>query len=101
MNNKYRGQSWEEVQNELFTKEEIEASKKRIRFHLALISIREKLGLTQRELSDKAKIKQPMLARIESGKNNPKINTAIKILKPLGFSLAIINDSNEIVHVFK
>ena len=32
MNNKYRGQSWEEVQNELFTKEEIEASKKRIRF---------------------------------------------------------------------
>lgn len=100
-NNPHRGESLEEFEERVLSKDEIKDIKRRTRFHLALISIREKLGLTQRELSDKAKIKQPMLARIESGKNNPKINTVLKILKPLGFSLAIINDSNEIVHVFK
>lgn len=102
MKNIHKGPSWEEVENELFTKEEIEKSNRRIKFHLALIELREKLGLTQRQLSELTDIKQPMLARIEAGTNSPKIKTVNKILRPLGYSLAIVsNKTKEVVHIFK
>lgn len=96
------GPTWDEVEKELFTPEEIEASNKRVKFYDALINIRKALGLTQRQMSEKTNIKQPMLARFESGENIPKISTASKILKPFGLSLAVVyDDTNEIVCKFE
>lgn len=96
------GPTWDEVEKEIFTPEEIEASKKRVKFYDALVSIRKKLGLTQRQMSEMVDIKQPMLARFESGENTPKISTASKILKPFGLSLAIVSDkTNEVVCKFE
>jgi len=54
-----------------------------------LILLRRRLGFTQRELAEKAGIKQPQLARIESGKQLPRLDTLISIAASVGFSLEI------------
>ena len=96
------GPTWDEVEKQLFTPEEIAASHRRVKFTGALIKIRKALGLTQRQMSDIVDVKQPMLARFESGQNTPKITTATKILKPFGFSLAIVSDkTKEIICKFE
>ena len=54
-----------------------------------LIEAREKNGLSQRELAKVSNVKQPMIARIESLKSSPQINTICKLLLPLGYKLTI------------
>lgn len=55
-----------------------------------LIDAREEQGLTQRDLAEMIGIKQPALARIESMRATPQINTLLKILTPLGYTLSIV-----------
>jgi predicted transcriptional regulator len=45
--------------------------------------IRKKLGLTQRELAEKAGISQSLLAKIESGKINPTYTKTVRIFRIL------------------
>ena len=52
-----------------------------------LILLRKRLGFTQRELAEKAGIKQPQLARIESGKQSPRLETLVSIAASVGFSV--------------
>lgn len=100
--NPYEGQSWDEIEKEWFTPEEIEKLNKRVEFYGVLIKIRKALGLTQRQMSEIADIKQPMLARFETGENVPKLTTASKLLKPFGLSLAIVSDkTDKVIHKFK
>lgn len=54
-----------------------------------LISMRQRLGLTQRGLAEKAGIKQPQLARIESGKQSPRLDTLMSIAASVGYSVEI------------
>lgn len=55
-----------------------------------LIEAREAKGLTQKELAEQAGLKQSAIARLESMKATPQIDTLFKILRPLGYTLAII-----------
>ena len=57
-----------------------------------MIEAREERGLSQRQLAELVGIKQPAIARLESMKNMPQIDTLLRILKPLGYTLAIIPD---------
>lgn len=73
----------------------IDASQKaKIDFEVSLIGkmieAREKKGLSQRQLADMAGIKQPALARLESMKATPQIDTVFKILEPLGYTIKIV-----------
>lgn len=63
----------------------------------ALIEARKIRGLTQRQLAEKVGIKQPQLARIESGKQSPTIRTLVGICEALDYSLEIVvvRDENE------
>jgi transcriptional regulator with XRE-family HTH domain len=54
-----------------------------------LISLRETTGLNQRDFSQKAGIKQPQLARIESGKQTPKLETLVTLASSAGYSLEL------------
>ena len=54
-----------------------------------LIEAREEKGFSQRELAELSGIKQPAIARIESLKSKPQINTLVKVLRPLGYKLTI------------
>lgn len=54
-----------------------------------MIEAREKKGLSQRELAKLCGIKQPAIARLESMKSTPQIDTVLKILEPLGYTLSV------------
>lgn len=51
--------------------------------------IRKDKKLSQRQLASIIGMKQPMLAKIENNKNSPQLNTLLKILDSLGYTLSI------------
>lgn len=71
-----------------------ETQKTKVEFEVSLIGkiiqIREEKGLSQKQLAELAGLKQPAIARMESSKVSPQINTLLKILQPLGYTLAIV-----------
>lgn len=73
-----------------------EEERARIEFEVSLIGklieARESKGITQHELAEMTGVKQSAIARLESMKSTPQIDTLFKILKPLGYTLAIIPD---------
>ena len=60
----------------------------------AIVEAREENGLTQKQLSELCGIKQPVIARLESAVHSPQINSIIKILKPLGYTLAVVKEDS-------
>jgi len=78
--------------NEFISEEE----RARIEFEVSLIGklieARESKGITQHDLAQMTGVKQSAIARLESMKSTPQIDTLFKILKPLGYTLAIIPD---------
>lgn len=81
--------TWDDVEKELFTSEEIAESKLRVELIGALISARKEKGLTQRELEALSGVKQPIIARMENGSSIPNLSTVLKVLAPLGKTLYI------------
>lgn len=83
--------TWKEVKSELHISEEeqslIELEKELIR---AMIKIREERGLTQAELAELCKVKQPAIARLETGGHSPRLDSLLKVLGPLGYTLQIV-----------
>ena len=82
--------TWRDVQKELYTVEEIVESDLRVALIGELIKARNEKGISQKRLEELSGVKQPMIARIESGKTLPQVNTLIKLLVPLGKTLAIV-----------
>ena len=76
--------SWNDVRSELFTPEEIAESDLRVALMGEIIAVRKEQGISQRELGKLTGIKQPVIARIESGQSSPRIDTLGKLLAPLG-----------------
>lgn len=58
----------------------------------AVVEAREKSGLTQKQLSELCGIKQPVIARLENAVHSPQVSSIIKILKPLGYTLAVVKE---------
>ncbi|MBP3816661.1 MAG: helix-turn-helix transcriptional regulator [Butyrivibrio sp.] len=54
-----------------------------------IIAVRKEQGISQRELGKLTGIKQPVIARIESGQSSPRIDTLVKLLAPLGKTIAV------------
>lgn len=57
-----------------------------------IVEAREQKGLTQKQLSDICGIKQPVISRLESAVHSAQINSIIRILKPLGYTLSIVKE---------
>ena len=55
----------------------------------AVVTRREELGLSQRELASRCGITQSALARLESCRTTPQIDTMLKVMKPLGLTLSV------------
>ena len=55
-----------------------------------LIELRKAKGLTQRELAKAAKLAQPAIARLESKKVMPQLDTLLKVAATLGCDLAVV-----------
>ena len=58
----------------------------------AIVEAKEKSGLTQKQLSDKCGVKQPVISRLEKAVHSPQVSSIIKILKPLGYTLSVTKD---------
>jgi len=61
-----------------------------------LIEAREANGFTQAQLAEAAGIKQSALARMESLKATPQIDTLFKVLTPMGYKLAIVRGEENV-----
>lgn len=55
-----------------------------------MVAYRKKEHMTQQQLAEKSGIKQPMIARIESGKTDPQLSTFKKLLDSLGLEIQVI-----------
>lgn len=71
-----------------------EEDKAEINFEVALIEkvkeMRESTGLSQTQLAKASGVKQSAIARMESMKAVPQIDTLIKLLVPMGYTLDIV-----------
>lgn len=54
-----------------------------------IISKRNALGISQRELASMCNMPQSSVARIEACKTVPKLDTLLKLMKPLGLNLRV------------
>lgn len=84
------GKNWNDIRKELFTPKEILESDIRVSIINELIQLRKERGISQRELEAMSGVKQPIIARLEKGKASPNIETLIKLLLPLGKTIAIV-----------
>lgn len=84
------GHNWNDVESELFTPEEIAASNLRVSIIGEIINSRNAIGISQKKLEQLSGVKQPVIARIEKGTTNPQLDTILKILIPLGKTLAVV-----------
>ncbi|MBR6027712.1 MAG: helix-turn-helix transcriptional regulator [Clostridia bacterium] len=83
--------TWEEVERQVFTDEEIAASRARVDIICSFIDARKEKGLSQKELAALTGVKQPAIARLENGNISPSIDTLSKLLAPLGKRLAVVD----------
>lgn len=89
MNDKALGSNWNDVRKKLFTPEEIAQSDLRVALVGELIKARKERGISQKQLEQLSGVKQPIIARMESGRTSPNLDTVLKVLAPLGKTLYI------------
>lgn len=83
--------TWKEVRKSLsITPEEEVEIQLEMDIINATIEARKKNNLTQRELSKKSGVKQPVIARIEKCVNSPQTSTLIKLLYPMGYTIRVV-----------
>ncbi len=75
--------------NDIEAKKDIEEVESIAAIVGALIEQRNALGMSQRELAAMCGIPQSSVARIESFKTIPNLDTLLKIMQPLGLKLSI------------
>ncbi len=82
--------TWDEFRKELKLNDEdelmISMEKEIIR---TMVRIREEKELSQAQLAELCRLKQPAVARIEKAEHSPQLNTLLRILVPMGYTLKI------------
>lgn len=89
------GGSWNELRKEFFTPEENAASDLRVAMMAELVRARKELGISQKKLEELSGVKQPVIARMERGSTSPQLDTVLKVLAPLGKTLAVVPIKNK------
>ena len=79
-----------EFMDSVLTPEEIAESDLRVALIGELIKARQEKGISQKKLGEMSGVKQPIIARMELGKTSPQLDTILKVLAPLGMTLAIV-----------
>ncbi len=79
-----------EFMDALLTPEEKAESELRVALIGELIRARQEKGISQKKLEELSGVKQPVIARMERGVSSPQLDTILKVLAPLGKTLAIV-----------
>lgn len=56
-----------------------------------VVDARHEKRLSQARLASAAGVKQPVIARLETGVNSPRLDTLLKVLTPLGKTLEVVD----------
>ena len=75
---------------ERVSREDLEAINLEASLISKMIEAREKQGISQRDLARISGVNQPAIARMESLRSTPQIDTLLKVLVPLGYTLQIV-----------
>lgn len=78
----------------LLTPEEVAESNLRVALIGELVKARQEKGLSQKKLEELSGVKQPIIARMEKGITSPQLDTILKVLAPLGKTLAVVPIDN-------
>lgn len=85
--------SWREIRDGFLADPEVQQAYRNLEPRFAvvrqLIELREKHGWSQRELAERAGMKQPQLARLETGQVEPKLDTLQRLAAAMGSRLTI------------
>ncbi|NEO22687.1 MULTISPECIES: helix-turn-helix transcriptional regulator [unclassified Moorena] len=84
---------WDDVRSQVLANPEVKAEYEALEFEFNIasqvIAIRAATGLTQREFAQRLGMKQSQLARIESGKQVPKLQTLAKLAASAGYAMEL------------
>jgi transcriptional regulator with XRE-family HTH domain len=94
---------WTEIEQSLssLSAEDLAEIDLKVQIAGKIIEARRSKELTQRALEELSGVRQPVIARIEKGNTDPQITTVLRILKPLGYTLAIVPSHDSSTHVFR
>lgn len=83
--------TWNNVKNNIktLTEEENKELDLLVEIVSSIVERRNELGLSQRDLAEKSGVKQSAIARLESMKIMPQIDTLNKVLTPLDLKLKV------------
>jgi len=99
MSNKYVDSltDWEDIKKTLdFTQEEWDEIDLKVKIVGEIIEARQSKEVTQQALEELSGVRQPVIARLENNTSDPRLTTILKILRPLGKTLAIVPIENKI-----
>ena len=91
--------TWEDHEKELLekgliTNDEIRESELRVALMVEIIKARKEQNITQQQLEKLSGVRQPVIARMENMASTPKLDTVMKVLAPLGKTLAVVPIEN-------
>ncbi len=88
-------ETWEEVRKKLnITPEQEEEIRIESEIIEAIIEARENRKMTQMEISRKSGLTQSAIARVERGIHSPTMQTIIKYLHAIGYTLKVVPTNN-------
>ena len=83
--------AWKELREELnISAEEESLIKLEKDLIKTMVKIREEKGVTQAQLAELCHVKQPVIARMEAGTHSPRVDSLLKVLVPMGYTLRIV-----------
>jgi len=83
------GENWQDYRESLLIPEECAEIDLKVSLVTEIINARHELGLTQKQLEELSGVKQPVIAHPEKGQTDPQLTTIMKILAPLGKTIAL------------
>lgn len=87
------GRDWDDIKKNLtsLTQEDRDEIDFQVRLVGEILDARKEKGVTQAELNALCGVNQTHIARIENNKADPQLSTILKILRPLGKTLAVVD----------
>lgn len=84
------GEDWKDFKKVLLSSEERDEIDLKAQVISEILKARHEQGLTQKQLEEASGVQQPVIARMEKGTTDPQLMTILKVLRPLGKTLAIV-----------
>ncbi|MGB8954915.1 MAG: helix-turn-helix transcriptional regulator [Tumebacillaceae bacterium] len=90
-------ETWSDILQEVTALSEVEKKQNEFLAKIvgSLVDRRKELGLSQRELAERSGIKQPVIARMESGASIPRLETVFKLAYVMGLKDIVFSFDEE------